>query len=175
MRNVIFWLWKRCDLAFRWALLESFLNVCKTFLYNVAEKLFNNLLRAFLKPLQPLNVRPAGSHKGYQLWFRCSTLNSMCKICVKPLLWFKLQLPWRTSSLSVFTSSSILAYNASLGISATINSYFTMKAVRNRLLTIFVCKAFEILLRQKTTGISTTSSSKFVMRIVYKINPPLPN
>ena len=36
-------------------------------------------------------------------------------------------------------------------------------------------KAFEILLRQKTTRISTTSSSKFVMRIVYKINPPLPN
>ena len=30
-----------------------------------------------------------------------------------------------------------------------------------------LCKTFEILLRQKTIGISITSSSKFVMRIVY--------
>ena len=44
-----------------------------------------------------------------------------------------------------------------------------------KLFTHDFCKAFEILLIQRTTGVSTTSSSKFGMRIVYKINPPLPN
>ena len=60
--NVLIWLWKRFGKTFIRAFLESFLNVCKTFWYNVTKNVVKTLWQRFGTTLQKT------------LWKRCDNL-----------------------------------------------------------------------------------------------------
>ena len=60
--NVLIWLWKRFGRTFIRAFLESFLNVCKTFWYNVTKNVVKTLWQRFGTTLQKT------------LWKRCDNV-----------------------------------------------------------------------------------------------------